>query len=59
MSLNTTDRIFLAVGLIDFGGIFVWARRRACLKDLILQRVGALKSRLVAGFSGTGLIHFW
>ncbi|MDD2048933.1 hypothetical protein [Pseudomonas putida] len=24
MSLNTADKIFLAVGIIDFGGIFVW-----------------------------------
>lgn len=24
MSLNTADKIFLAVGLIDFGGIFLW-----------------------------------
>lgn len=24
MSLNTADKVFLAVGLIDFGGIFVW-----------------------------------
>lgn len=24
MSLNTPDKIFLCVGLIDFGGIFVW-----------------------------------
>ncbi|WP_314919657.1 hypothetical protein [Pseudomonas helleri] len=24
MSLNTADKIFLAVGLIDFAGIFIW-----------------------------------
>jgi hypothetical protein len=24
MSLNTADKIFLVVGLIDFGGIFLW-----------------------------------
>lgn len=24
MSLDTADKIFLAVGLIDFGGIFLW-----------------------------------
>ncbi|AIL63530.1 hypothetical protein [Pseudomonas alkylphenolica] len=24
MSLNTADKIFLAAGIIDFGGIFVW-----------------------------------
>lgn len=24
MSLNTADKVFLAVGLIDFAGIFIW-----------------------------------
>ena len=24
MSLNTADKIFLCVALIDFGGMFVW-----------------------------------
>lgn len=37
----------------------VWAGRVVSQKIVILQSLMALKSRLVAGFSGVGLVYFW
>jgi hypothetical protein len=37
----------------------VWVKNSVLYRALILRSFQALKSRLVAGFSGTGLAYFW
>ncbi|MGG7675757.1 hypothetical protein [Pseudomonas sp. WC2] len=37
----------------------VWVKDYIFYAALLLRALQALKSRLVAGFSGTGLVYFW